>query len=151
MVGPSIAGRRGFLRFSAALLALRALPGHAQRVPLVTVYKSPACGCCGEWVGHMRAAGFRLDVRDVPDVTPIKRQHGVPDRLASCHTALVDGYALEGHVPAADVQRLLRERPKVVGLAVPGMVPGSPGMAGTPQPYETVAFDGSRAWLFARH
>lgn len=151
MVSAAISGRRGFLRFSAALLALRAFPGHAQRVPLVTVYKSPACGCCGEWVAHMRAAGFRLEVHDVPDVSPVKRQHGVPDRLASCHTALVDGYALEGHVPAADVQRLLRERPKAVGLAVPGMVPGSPGMAGIPQRYETVAFDASRAWVFARH
>lgn len=143
--------RRSFLATSGALLALLALPARAQRVPLVSVYKSPAFGCCGEWVAHMRAAGFRLEVHDVPDVSPVKRAHGIPERLASCHTALVDGYALEGHVPAADVQRLLRDRSKVVGLAVPGMVPGSPGMAGTPQPYETIAFDGSRSWVFARH
>ena len=113
--------RRWFLLSAGAALLGGALPAGAQRAPEVKVYKSPACGCCGGWVSHMRANGFRVVTTDVADVMPIKRSSGVPDALASCHTALVDGYALEGHVPAADVWRLLRERPKVTGLAVPGM------------------------------
>ena len=93
-----------------------------------------------------------VNAMDVADVMPIKRSSGVPDALASCHTALVDGYALEGHVPAADVWRLLRERPKVTGLAVPGMVVGSPGMEqGQPQPFATIAFDARGTRVFARH
>lgn len=145
-------GRRGFVQGLAALIALLVFPGaRAQRAPLLTVYKSPACGCCGEWVAHMRASGFRVDVRETADVLPVKRAHGIPDRLASCHTALVEDYALEGHVPAADVRRLLRERLKAKGLAVAGMVPGSPGMAGAPQRYDTIAFDAGRSWIFERH
>jgi len=139
------------VRASAALAALLAFPAAAQRVPLVTVFKSPACGCCGEWVAHMRASGFRVEVREIADVSPIKRAQGIPDRLASCHTAIVEGYVLEGHVPAGDVQRLLRERPKAKGLAVPGMVPGSPGMAGPAQRYDTLAFAGERSWVFEHH
>jgi hypothetical protein len=144
--------RRSFLHAAGAALAMLALPAaRAQQIPLLTVYKSPACGCCGEWVEHMRTNGFRLQVRDVGDVTPIKRQYGVPDVLVSCHTAVVAGYAIEGHVPAADVKRLLRERPKLKGLAVPGMVPGSPGMQGTAQPYNTIAFDAAGSRIFERH
>lgn len=94
----------------------------------VVVYKSPTCGCCERWVEHMRASGFRVVTHDMPDVTPIKERHGIGEALASCHTALVGGYVLEGHVPAADVRRLLRERPAIIGLAVPGMPAGSPGM-----------------------
>jgi hypothetical protein len=143
--------RRSFVRGAAALAALAALPVRAQQIPRVTVYKSPACACCGEWVKHMRASGFTVDVREMDDVSPLKRERGIPDRLASCHTALVAGYVLEGHVPATDVQRLLRERPRARGLAVPGMVPGSPGMAGRAQPYQTLAFDGERSWVFQQH
>ena len=108
----------------------------------VLVYKSPTCGCCTAWVDRIKAAGFEVTTRDVPDVEPIKARYGIPARLASCHTALVEGYALEGHVPPADVQRLLREKPKAVGLAVPGMPMGSPGMEG-PYPadrYDVLAF-----------
>lgn len=144
--------RRVFVLAAAATLLGGTWGAGAQAMPLVTVYKSPACGCCGEWVKHMRANGFRLDVKDVEDVTPIKRRSMVPDALASCHTALVGGYAIEGHVPAADVWRLLRERPRVIGLSVPGMVVGSPGMEqGTPQPYATIAFDERGTRVFARH
>jgi hypothetical protein len=149
---PVMTTRRSFFRASGAVLAMLALPAaHAQQIPLLTVYKSPACGCCGEWVEHMRTNGFRLEVRDLDDVMPIKRQYGVPDALVSCHTAVVAGYAIEGHVPAADVKRLLRERPKLKGLAVPGMVPGSPGMQGTAQPYATMAFDSAGSRIFERH
>ena len=144
--------RRWFLFAAAAALAGGALPALAQVAPRVTVYKNPACGCCGGWVKHMQANGFRVEAHDVADVTPIKQRNGVPGSLASCHTALVGGYALEGHVPAADVWRLLRERPALKGLAVPGMVPGSPGMEqGAPQRYATIAFDARGSRVFAQH
>jgi len=144
--------RRDFMLVVAAALASSAVPAAAQMKPLVTVYKSPACGCCGEWVKHMVANGFRVDVKDVDDVTPIKRRSMVPDSLASCHTALVGGYAIEGHVPASDVWKLLRDRPRLIGLSVPGMVVGSPGMEqGAPQPYSTIAFDERGTRVFARH
>jgi hypothetical protein len=103
-------------------------------------------------VKHIRANGFRVETRDIADVTPIRRRYGVPDNLASCHTAVVGGYAIEGHVPASDIHRLLREKPKVKGLAVPGMVAGSPGMEqGPAQPYATLAFDDRGSRVFARH
>ena len=111
---------------------------------IVTVYKNPSCGCCGDWVEHMRAAGFELDVRDVNDLQTIKTQNGVSPQLGSCHTALVDGYVVEGHVPADLVRKMLDEKPEITGLSVPGMVVGSPGMEvpGQPaQPYDVIAFD----------
>jgi hypothetical protein len=110
----------------------------------VTVYRSPTCGCCGKWAEHVQAAGFRVHEVEVSDLETVKRIQGVPARLASCHTAVVDGYVIEGHVPVADVQRLLRERPAVRGLAVPGMPTGSPGMEIPGRPadaYEVLAFD----------
>lgn len=147
--------RRSFVLASGAALALGLLPvARAQRaLPVVAVYKSPYCGCCGAWVAHMQANGFRVETHDVADVTPIRRRAGVPDALASCHTALVGAYAIEGHVPAADVKRLLGEQGKVRGLAVPGMVAGSPGMEqGPPQHYATIAFDERGAsTLYSRH
>jgi hypothetical protein len=110
--------------------------------PTVVVYKSPSCGCCTAWVDRMREAGFTVDVRDMEDVGPEKQRAGVPLHLASCHTARVGDYALEGHVPPDAVLRLLRERPAVAGLAVPGMPAGSPGMEmGTQKdPYDVVAW-----------
>jgi len=114
--------------------------------PLVKVWKTPSCGCCGKWVQHMESAGFRVEVTDVDDVDPIKKANGLPLKLASCHTALVGGYVVEGHVPASDVRRLLREKPTMLGLAAPGMPAGSPGMdvPGSP-PYQVlgVARDGT--------
>jgi hypothetical protein len=108
----------------------------------MTVYKSPWCGCCGAWVDHMRAAGFEVAVKDVEDLAPIKLMAGVPAELQSCHTAALDGYVFEGHVPADVVKRFLAERPAARGLAVPGMPVGSPGMEGpNPQPYDILAFD----------
>jgi len=130
----------------ALLLATVAMPALAADPQTVTVYKSPTCGCCKLWVDHMRQSGFEVATHDIANVTPVKMEHGVPPQLASCHTALVGGYVIEGHVPAEDIARLLRERPPVAGLAVPGMPMGSPGMEyGTPQPYDVVAFgkDGS--------
>jgi hypothetical protein len=112
---------------------------------LVVVYKSPTCGCCGDWITHMRSAGFEVEVHDTADLTPIKERSGVGPALRSCHTAVVGGYVLEGHVPAEQVTRLLAERPDIRGLAVPGMPIGSPGMdvgydRSTWQDYDVVAF-----------
>lgn len=116
------------------------------------VYKSPTCGCCVGWADHLREHGFRVQSNDVSDVTKYKVRHGVPASLGSCHTAVIDGYVIEGHVPAADIKRLLAKRPDVAGLAVPGMPTGSPGMSGPPQRYNVVAFerDGDME-VFARH
>lgn len=141
----------GMLVLLLAAPALRA--GQAEGLPLVKVWKSPTCGCCGKWVKHMQAAGFRVEVTDVDNVDPIKTANGVPLRLASCHTALVGGYVIEGHVPARDVRRLLKERPAIVGLAAPGMPAGSPGMdvPGSP-PFDVLSLgkDGTTT-IYATH
>jgi len=110
--------------------------------PLVVVYKSPTCGCCTKWVEHMRQNGFQVESHDTAGVDAIKDQAGVPMAARSCHTGLVGGYAIEGHVPADVIRRLLREHPSdVAGLAVPGMVTGSPGMEGPyPEHYDVIAF-----------
>jgi hypothetical protein len=96
--------------------------------PRMTVWKTATCGCCAKWVEHMKANGFDVDVKVVPATAPFRAQAGLPEKVASCHTAVVGGYSLEGHVPAADVKRLLKEKPNAKGLAVPGMPIGSPGM-----------------------
>ncbi|OOG46390.1 DUF411 domain-containing protein [Polaromonas sp. A23] len=101
----------------------------AQTRPQVEVWKDPGCGCCKDWVAHMEANGFDVKVHDSGN-TAARKRLGVPDKLGSCHTALVGGYAIEGHVPAREVHRLLKERPAAVGLSVPGMPVGSPGMDG---------------------
>jgi hypothetical protein len=148
--------RRAWLSATAAAAGLL-LTGRASAAPAkaITIYKSPTCGCCAKWVDHVRAAGFAATVHDTDDVDAIKAKYGVPKGLQSCHTALVEGYVVEGHVPAADVLRLLRERPKVRGLAVPGMPAGSPGleMGGAADRYDVVAFaaDGKTTRVFARH
>ena len=108
----------------------------------ITVYKSPLCGCCTKWEKHMEANGFRVKSVKMDDVRPIKTRYGVAPSLASCHTAVIDGYVIEGHVPAADIKRMLKERPRIQGLAVPGMPSGSPGMEqGYNDPYEVLSFD----------
>ena len=127
----------------------------APALPRMLVHKSASCGCCGLWVEHMQGAGFEVEVRNADNVNPIKERVGVPLGKGSCHTAEVDGYFIEGHVPAEDVKRLLAERPDAKGLVVPGMPAGSPGMEmpdGRTQPYtvELVHEDGSTS-EFARH
>jgi len=140
--------RLSFLAGAAAFVALSRLPARspagAAALPEVVVYKSPTCGCCTEWVAHLRRHGFRVRPEDVTDPQAVKRRHRVPPDLQSCHTALVDGFVVEGHVPADLVERLLRERPKVVGLAVPGMPVGSPGMevpGARAERYRVLTFD----------
>ena len=116
----------------------------APKKPTITVYKDPGCGCCKSWIEHLIKHGYRVDAKDTPDMTGIKRGLGVPDGLSACHTAVVNGYLIEGHVPAADIARLLKEKPKVAGLAVPGMPMGSPGMEGPrTQHYTVLSFDKS--------
>ena len=115
--------------------------GAEAELPTVLVYKTPTCGCCNGWIEHLEAAGFTVDARNVRDLMTIKVDGGVPTGASSCHTAIVDGYIVEGHVPADQVKRLLAERPAVAGIAVPGMPIGSPGMEGrNPQPYEVLSF-----------
>lgn len=126
-----------------------------ETLPSVLVHKSPTCGCCGLWVAHLRQAGFVVQVDDRDDVNPVKQRLGVPYGKGSCHTAEVGGYFVEGHVPVADIKRLLAERPDAKGLVLPGMPAGSPGMElpdGTTQPYtvELVGRDGQTR-PFARH
>ena len=123
-------------------------------LPLVTVYKTATCGCCSKWADHIEAAGFPVKTVDVTDLGAVKAEHGIPAAYGSCHTAVVDGYAVEGHVPAEDVKRLLAERPEAAGLAVPGMPIGSPGME-TPgrraDRYEVLLVKDGDATVFARH
>ena len=120
---------------------------------IMTVYKTPTCGCCRKWVDHVRQSGFRATTTDLADVTPVKETHKVPADLSSCHTALIGGYVVEGHVPADDIKRLLRERPDIIGIAAPGMPNGSPGMeTGRVDRYDVIAIgkDGSRK-VWASH
>lgn len=145
--------RRGFLGVSAAaLVACTAATPPPAKVMLV--YRSPSCGCCGGWVDHLRAAGFTVTVEMMEDLTPIAARHGIPDQLRSCHTGETNGYFVEGHVPAADVERLLAERPDARGIAVPGMPIGSPGMemGGRREAFQTLLLgrDG-RVSVWAQH
>ncbi len=120
----------------------------AAEAPEMHVFKTATCGCCSLWIDHMREAGFNVVAEDVMDIVAVKRMSGVDPDLHSCHTALIDGYVVEGHVPAGVVAQLLADRPDIAGIAVPGMPMGSPGMEGpNPQPYSVVAFtkDGGRS------
>lgn len=119
------------------------------------VYKSPTCGCCQEWIAYVRRHGFAVTVQETDDLAPLKARHGVPVSAQSCHLALIDGYALEGHVPVAEITRLLAERPPLLGLAVPGMPLGSPGMevpGGAQDAFDVLGFDAQGATsVFARY
>ena len=134
-----------------ALGAVANLPASAAEA--IDVYKSPHCGCCEKWVEHLRQAVFAVQTHDVNDVPAARQRLGMPERLGSCHTAKVAGYVVEGHVPAADIQRLLKEKPKAIGLAVPSMPPGSPGMESpNPVPYNTLLVrTGGEITVFAKH
>ena len=129
------------LLLSAAVYAQTPKP-----VETMEVYKSPTCGCCSKWVDHVAAGGFKVKVTDLSDtaLASLKEKHGIPRTAQSCHTALIGGYAIEGHVPVGDIQRLLKEKPAIAGIAVGGMPIGSPGMEvpGRPaQTYNVVTFD----------
>lgn len=139
---------------ATALLGLAGLaPAHAAGEEVV-MYKDPNCGCCGKWAEHMREHGFKVKEVATTQMDVVKREARVPQALGSCHTAKVGGYVVEGHVPAADVRRMLGEKPAILGISAPGMPMGSPGMEG-PYPadrYEVVSFDAEgRTAVFARH
>ncbi|GJD55119.1 hypothetical protein MTDSW087_03439 [Methylobacterium dankookense] len=144
--------RRAVLVGLAAGLAL-GRGALAEGLPTVSVTKDPSCGCCEKWITHLREAGFTVTVTEGP-VNPLKIRLGVPRELASCHTAQVGGYVIEGHVPAGAIRRLLAERPNGIGLAVPGMPVGSPGMeveGMEPDTYDVVLFGPEGRIAFARY
>ncbi|PWB41266.1 MAG: metal-binding protein [Rhodocyclales bacterium] len=134
-----------FALLFSILLALFVQGAAADLLPEVVTHKDPNCGCCSAWAEHLEANGFKVKTVAERDMQAIKRRFAVPQRLTSCHTARVGGYVIEGHVPASAIKRLLRERPAVSGLAVPGMPLGSPGMEvpGKRDPYDVVSFDGA--------
>jgi hypothetical protein len=139
----------------ASLLLLTTAPTHHQVNPHeVVVYKSARCECCNGWIEHMRKAGYLVTAHNLAAADRLQKQRdlGVPTSLNSCHTSVVDGYVVQGHVPAADVDRLLKERPKITGIGVYHMPAGSPGMeSDTPEPYEVIAFSPDTSWVFAKH
>ena len=111
----------------------------------IVVYRSPSCGCCGKWVKHLEINGFKVTDKITQDMQKIKSQYGVNKSLASCHTAIINGYVVEGHVPAEDIKTMIQAKPSIKGLSVPGMVTGTPGMemGERKDPYNVVAFDGN--------
>lgn len=135
----------------AAILSAQAAQANEEEV---VMHKDPNCGCCGQWAAHLRANGFSVQEIATRDMDAIKREAGLPPALASCHTARVGGYVVEGHVPAGDIRRLLAERPPVIGISAPGMPLGSPGMEG-PSPaesYQVMSFDAEgKTQVFAEH
>lgn len=130
-------------RFFTVLLLVFSGYASADKPIDITVYRSPTCGCCGKWIAHLKQNNFEVKEVITDDMETVKAQNGVPSELASCHTAIVDGYVIEGHVPAADILTLLKNKPKVAGLTVPGMVTGSPGMemGGKKDAYNVMSFD----------
>lgn len=134
--------RQWMLKVTALAVAGIAGRAGATVLPEMLVHKSPTCGCCTDWVKHLRASGFTVNTVEASDLGAIRKRFGVPDRLAACHTAVIGGYVVEGHVPASAVKRLLAEKPGVIGISVPGMPNGSPGMEGPKsEPFSVLAFD----------
>jgi hypothetical protein len=121
--------------------------------PTITVYKDPSCGCCKNWIQYLIKHGYTVNAKDTPDMNDVKQNLGVPAGLTSCHTAVVNGYLIEGHVSAEDIDRLLAQKPKIAGLAVPGMPSSSPGMDGPrTKGYQVLAFDKTgRTTVFSTH
>ncbi|HRD94267.1 MAG TPA: DUF411 domain-containing protein [Accumulibacter sp.] len=141
------------LRVLFALALFSATSAFAESAPRVEVFKSASCSCCGGWVDHLKANGFEVSTHNIDNVPANRKKLGMPDSVGSCHTAKVGGYLIEGHVPAADIQRLLKEKPKALGLAVPSMPAGSPGMeSARPVPYDTLLVDRNGSTrVFASH
>lgn len=141
-------------RSALALLATIALPSfvfaQSSEKAKITIYKDPNCSCCGNWQRYMLGAGFTSTVKETMNMASLKTQLGVPNDLASCHTAVITDYVIEGHVPAAAVNRLLIEKPIATGLAVAGMPAGAPGMGGSNDPYEVILFGPSGRRSFMR-
>ncbi len=128
-------------------------PGrHGAEPATITVYHSPTCGCCKQWITYLKANGFAVKSIEQEDLSDIKAEAGITGKLVSCHTALVQGYVIEGHVPAGDIQRLLKEKPKITGLTAPGMPGAGPGMDTGKEPYEVLTFDAKgNTTVWAKH
>jgi hypothetical protein len=141
-----------FIRAAVAALLAGPVVAHAAD-PVIDVYKSAYCGCCGDWVKHLESNGFTVRTHNVANPSDYREKHGIPNELGSCHTGVVEGYAVEGHVPAPDIKRLLAEKPKAKGLTAPGMPMGSPGMDGPRKdPYDVLLVDGNgRNRVFSHH
>jgi hypothetical protein len=153
-VSDPISRRDLIARGAAAALAAAGVPTllrAAAGTPML-VYKDPGCGCCENWVTLMTKAGFEVAVHNTTDMNPIKKRYQVAEALISCHTALVAGYVIEGHVPADLIRKVMAEKPRIVGLAVPGMIVGTPGMEGArKEPYAVLAFDAAgKTTVYAR-
>ena len=149
----SLYSRRGLLGAGAALAFGLVTPVRAELSATLDVYKDPNCGCCTGWIAHLRQQGFLARVTDMADLAAIKQRLGVPDALTSCHTARLNNYVIEGHVPAHAIRRLLAEKPQALGLAVPGMPIGSPGMEGpNPQAYDVrLLHEDGTVSVYAQH
>jgi hypothetical protein len=155
---PSRFGPGFFAAFVAAVLVAGAFSMFGSKPAdaiTIQVYKTPTCGCCSKWIDHLEDAGFDVEATDLPDLTALKAENGITRSLSSCHTAMVGGYVVEGHVPADDIRRMLTERPPIAGLTVPGMPMGSPGME-HPDPhrheaFEVLAFSAEGTTVYASH
>ena len=140
---------RRFALLLTGAAVLEAMPARAAR-PVATVHKDPSCGCCNGWIAHLNDYGFPVVTRETGNMELVRTQLGVAHDLASCHTAEIAGYVIEGHVPAALIDRLLNERPPARGLAAPGMPQGSPGMSGVPEEYDVILFGPGQRRVYAR-
>ncbi|MFT3847369.1 MAG: DUF411 domain-containing protein [Propionivibrio sp.] len=142
-----------FRKIAVMALLAGSLSAWAQTAATIDVYKSPTCGCCAKWIEHVQKAGFKVEVHEVTNIPAARRTVGMPEKYASCHTAKVGGYAIEGHVPAADVQKLLKEKPKAIGIAVPSMPTGAPGMdIPNSPPYQTLLIQAdASSSVFVQH
>lgn len=146
--------RRTLLRAAVLLTAMPVISFAKTSLSVIEVYKTPTCGCCTAWIDHLRANGFKVNAHNVQDTAPYREKFGVPASFGSCHTGMVDGYALEGHVPASEIKRMLAEKPKAKGLAVPGMPMGSPGMevpGQTADAYDVLLFQANGKYKVYRH
>lgn len=152
VIGISFAGTVLALGSACADDSANAAAVAAAKPIAIKVYKTPQCGCCKAWVEHLSKNGFQVETMDMPDLALVKQKYGVTPALEACHTAVVGNYVVEGHVPADVIKRLLKERPAVVGIAVPGMPAGSPGMEGaTKERYDVLTFDrAGRSRVYAK-
>lgn len=141
--------RRLFLTASTGMALMPWQLAVAGDKPKIQIFKSPSCGCCKMWADHLAASGFAVEAKDVADLAAVKEVAGVPGHLQACHTGVIEGYTIEGHIPAEAIKRLLAERPAIKGLAVPGMPAGSPGMpSSTPEHYDVIAFGDGKEQIF---
>lgn len=149
---PSLYSRRVMLGLIATTVVVSAKPVWAEPLPVIKVLKDPSCGCCSGWVEHLRKNGFAVTVVETTEMQAVKARLGVPAELASCHTAEISGYVIEGHVPAQAITRLLTEKPDAIGLSARGMPAGSPGMeGGPPKPFDVIQFGKTGQRSFGRY